>query len=207
MATERELKYSVTKAFPDSMVLQAVFEANDYDLSQAVYKSYKDRYYDDALGTLKQAGYALRRRRSAKLNLATLKTRGAVDGAQHEREELELPLEGRYWPEEIKRQLMSLCPLENLRTQLELATERTEYKVKQTGKPIAVIAFDEVRANYPKSEQSVQFSETEIEAVDDTSLETLEAIAELIDRFVPLSPNSSSKPERARALLSLGEGF
>ncbi len=51
------------------------------------------------------------------------------------------------------------------------------------------------------------FNEVEIEAVGETDEATLEEIAALLDQVTPLTPNSSSKLERALALLSLGESL
>ena len=210
MTTELELKFSTLEdGFPSAPELKQAFSGSGYSLGQPALHINRDRYFDDAVYTLKQAGFALRRRTvEDKVNgnrvLATLKSAGKVDGAAHEREELEIILSGYTWPPEIFERIAPLTDPHRLRTRLELTTERRSYPVEKEGKVVAILAFDDVSARYAGSDHSAEFSEAEIEAVGATPLRDLEQIAERVDQVVQLAPNTANKVERAEVLLSLG---
>jgi len=207
MPVERELKFSLLEDFPSFEELAEVFRTSGYTLSAQDTLQQHDRYYDDEVGTLKRRGLALRRRSVDGEVLATLKRQGEVAGALHERLELELPMTGGTWPGAVLRPVSTLTDPTSLRIQLELITERLNYTVAQDGVALARVSFDDVSANYPQSEQSVHFTEAEIEALGDTSSEMLQDIADLVDRVVRLTPNPVNKVARAEALLSLGASF
>lgn len=209
MATELELKFStLADDFPSAPELKSAFSGSGFGLGQPGLEIHRDRYFDDAVNSLRASGLALRRRTvEDKVNgnrvLATLKSAGNVSGAAHEREELEVLLTGYTWPPDIFERVAPITDPHLLRVKLELATERRSYPVERDGKVIAMLAFDAVEAKYVSAAQSVTFSEAEIEAVGKTSLAELEAVAAIVDRAVHLTPNSANKVERAEALLSL----
>lgn len=207
MAVERELKFSVTEdSWPPAAALAKALSHANFELGAAELIRQRDRYYDTATGHLRQAGLALRKRSVNAQSYATLKTQGQVADGMHEREELELPMAAATWPEAIAAQLSPLVSLAQLRTQLELVTERLSNPVLRLGAPVAVLSFDTVRANYPGHDQQVTFYEVEIEA-QGAGAPQLQAIADAVARTLPLTPSSASKLERASALLSLGVGF
>lgn len=207
MPIERELKFSLLEDFPSFEELAEVFRTSGYTLSVQDALQQHDRYYDDEVETLKQRGLALRRRSVNGEVMATLKRQGEVAGALHERLELELPMTSGTWPGPVIRPVSTLTDPTKLRIQLELITERLNYAVVQDGVALARVSFDDVSASYPQSEQSVHFTEAEIEALGDTPSETLQGVADVIDRVVRLTPNPVNKVARAEALLSLGASF
>ena len=207
MPVERELKFSLQEDFPSFEELAEVFRASGYTLTSQGTLQQHDRYYDDEDRTLKRRGLALRRRSVEGKVLATLKRQGEVAGALHERLELELPFTGDRWPGPVIRPVSTLTDPANLRIMLELNTQRVGYSVAQNGAALALLTFDDVSASYPRSEQSVHFTEAEVEALGDTDAETLQGVADLVDGVVRLTPNAVNKLERAEALLSLGASF
>ncbi len=205
MATERELKFSTLgKRWPTFEELEEVLTAGNYQLRPEGLRQHRDRYFDDATDSLKRAGVALRRRTGTGERLATLKTRGQVDGASHVRDELELPLRGSAWPEPIVARLDGLADLTALRSHVTLETERERFVVAHNDLDLAVLSFDDVRANRPGSDRWAHFREIEIEAIDETTDDELTSIAELLTGATHLTLNSSTKLERAEALLELG---
>jgi triphosphatase len=208
MTIERELKFSLLDPPPAAEELESAFRGSPFALQAAGTRAHHDLYYDDPSGTLAAAGLALRRRRSGTREVATLKTLGTVSGAAHEREEVEWPVESDgAWPEPIlarlARHLGDGAP-DALRPRLEIDTVRAVFDVRQDGRRLATLCFDDVEARYPGSDRSALFREAEIEADGDTPLGTLEAVAERLERIVALSPSGVTKLQRAEAVLLLG---
>lgn len=212
MPTERELKFSLLDDYlPSRPEIEATLSSIGLTVVHSDTLRQRDRYYDDARRSLALAGVALRRRSVGGRRLATLKTRGEVDGAYHRREELELPLEGAAWPAEVAERvtdLSGLADLTTLETRVRLDADRLLYTLgRDGGREVATLCFDRVEASLPGSEQSVHFSEVEIEALGDTSRDELERIAGRVDRVVRLSASGVTKLERAEALLAFGAGL
>ena len=207
MPVERELKFSLLEDFPSPEELAPVFTAAGYKLSPAETVEQHDRYYDDAKRTLNGHGLALRKRKVNGRTLATLKRPGSVSGALHERDEIEVPFAGENWPSAVLRPVSTLIDPAALRSQIDLNTVRTNYQVSRAGQDLATLSFDAVSAEYPGGEQSVHFTEAELEALGETSADELQAIADLVDTVVRLTPNATDKLTRAEALLSLGATF
>lgn len=208
MPVERELKFSLLEdQFPSFEELAPVFTAAGYSLSPAETVEQHDRYYDDAERTLNSYGLALRKRKVNGRTLATLKRSGSVSGALHEREEVEVPFVGNDWPGAVFRPLSTLVDPADLRSRLDLTTQRTNHRVARAGKDLATLSFDTVRAEYPGGAQSVHFTEAEIEALGETNADELQTIADLVDTVIRLTPNAVDKLARAEALLSLGATF
>ena len=206
VANERELKFSSQlDRDPNESELAGALEAAGFVLGPATRIHNKDRYFDDARLSLSRAGLALRRRMSEGEVVATLKTRGQIVGALHDREEIELPMEGHAWPKPIRDRVETLTELGMIKTHTVIETERLRYAVLEGGRPVAILAFDSVTARTPQGERSVGFSEVEIEAHGPTEAGTLERIAQAVDRIVPLTANSSTKLERVRQLLMFGD--
>ncbi|MFN2323071.1 MAG: CYTH domain-containing protein [Trueperaceae bacterium] len=156
---------------------------------------------------LAAAGVALRRREAAGGTLAALKTLGTVVGALHVRDEVEVPMEGEDWPVPVARRLAEHVALWQLRPRVEVATERTTYRVVFEGRPVALLAFDEVRARLPGGEREALFAEAELEALGDVDEGVLVGAAEVVERLVRLTPSAVTKLQRAEALLVLGAAF
>lgn len=208
MASERELKYSLMDDHhPSAAELRAALQPAGFEVGQPRRIDQQDRYFDDARLSLSRAGLALRRRMGDGRILATLKSAGAVDGALHEREEIEAEIEERGWPAPVRERVEAVADPAGLKPVMEIDTDRLRYAVTRGGESLAILTFDAVEARYPQSDQSVLFDELEIEAVGDTPVATLEAIAAALDGLLRLTPNANTKLDRARALLMLGAGF
>lgn len=204
MATERELKFSTDgERKPTVRELTSLLRDGGYLATPEGERLQRDRYYDDAIGSVARAGFALRRRRIGDARSAALKGAGSVSGALHEREELELPLTGTGWPDAIARRLEGVVDPTALRSRVALETRRDRYRIDRNEAPVATLSFDEVEASRPEGSQRVRFSEVEIEAIDDADAAELERIAELLEPLVLLTPSSTTKLERAAALLDL----
>lgn len=204
MALERELKYSVADGFvPSIEELASVFEGSGFRVLAGKSQSVFDRYLDDDVGNLRRGGLALRTRAVDGDTFATLKSAGTIDGALHERDELELPMPDAALPQLIGHRIAAETELERLRPSVELRTERVLYPVEQQGQVVAILSFDAVEARRPDGPRGAHFHEVEIEAAGDAGRAVLEAIAERLQGLVPLTPNSTSKLGRAEALLLL----
>jgi len=204
---ERELKFSLLDPPPADDVLVDAFRGSGYALDPRVSERLLDVYVDTVDFALRAAGIALRRRDISGRRVATLKTIGRVRGPYHERAELELPLEPHgAWPAALLTLLARLVPVSptKLMAQLELRTERRTFAVQRDAGMVALLAFDEVAARAPGGEREALFREAELEAMAGTLLSDLEAIAERLERVLPLTPSGVTKLQRAEALLSLG---
>jgi triphosphatase len=211
MALERELKFSLLDAPPPAEELRAALLGTPFALEALGTHLQHDRYVDDAGGTLRRAGLALRRRRRGAAEGAALKRLGTVDGALHERDELEatIPPSGA-WPSVIVEALAEAVGgdvLAGARTVVELDTERTAYAVTQGGRRVALLVFDDVTARHPGSERSAHFREAELEAIGEVALETLLDLAGRFADVVVLTPSSVTKLQRAEAVLSVGDAL
>ena len=200
---ERELKYSS----PDDNIpilseLEPIFI--NYKISPAKLYQIHDRYYDDATNSLEKAGIGLRKRKINSKRLVTLKSNAQNQEEYFERKELELELKGSKWPDEILKELESICNVSALRRIIEFRTERVSYTVSQA-KPLAIISFDRVTAKLANIDKKTSFFEVEIEAIAGTSQSKLLIIAQTLEKVISLSANTSNKLARAKALLSLGE--
>jgi inorganic triphosphatase YgiF len=207
MAAERELKFSLVDPPPPEPELLAVAGRGPYAFVPQGTAVHVDRYYDDDAGALAAAGVALRRREGAGGALAAVKTLGTVVGALHVREEVEAPMAGEDWPVPVARRLAEHVALWQLRPRVEVATERTTYRVVHEGRLVALLAFDEVRARRPGGEREALFAEAELEALGDVADAVLVGAAELVERLVRLTPSAVTKLQRAEALLALGAAF
>jgi inorganic triphosphatase YgiF len=204
--TERELKFSTAGANPPGEEeLAEALAREGFELGPAAVVHNKDRYFDDARLSLSRAGLALRRRMSEGEMLATLKTRGSVTVALHDREEIELPMDGREWPKPILDRVATVTVPGLLQPHTLVETKRHRFAVLHGGRPVAVLAFDKVTARSQHGERSVGFDEVEIEAHGATDGATLERIAGAVAEVVALTPNALTKLERVRELLMLGD--
>jgi inorganic triphosphatase YgiF len=212
MPIERELKFSLLDAPPAEAEVTAVFRGSRFTVEPLGCKTHVDRYYDDGERTLARSGVALRRRRTGASEVATLKWIGTVEGAAHEREEVEGVME-EGWPAAILERLALHLQdaVLDLRPRLELTIERTSFSVRQGGSLVATLSFDDVSARYPDGERAAMFWEVELEAETsagaapgDDVVAALHEVAERLDRLMTLTPSSANKLERAEAMLSLG---
>jgi triphosphatase len=203
---ELELKFSTPRRDPpDEFELSAALSRAGFELGPGTRVDNKDRYFDDPRLSLSRAGLALRRRMSEGRMVATLKTRGTVDGAIHDRDEIELPMEGQAWPRPILDRIAVVTAPGLLEPHTLIETGRLRFAVLEAGKPVAVLAFDSVIASSQRGERSVGFEEVEIEAHGSTDRDVLGRIASAVAETMPLAENSATKLERVRELLMLGD--
>lgn len=206
MQLERELKFSLLDDyFPSKLELAPGFLQAGYRLVADGFEKHHDTYFDDDFKSLESAGWGLRKRKLKNKTLATLKHKGSQNQGLSERHEIEAEFTND-WPPAIQTKLLGIT-VHDLSAKLELKVTRTQYRIFDDFKLLATLYFDEVSANYPHSEQEVSFSEAEFEAAPETTNDTLKALADLVDPIARLNPNSSTKLERAIALLGLGEGL
>ncbi len=207
MPRELELKFTTDSPLPTVSELQSALEPLGLSTAEARKLFVKDRYFDDARASLSRAGLALRRRMQDGQMLATLKTRGNVQGAHHEREEIELPLPERGWPQQIEDRVSLVTEVSALKPYVVIDNERTLFPVFNAQmEPICELSFDLVRAGFQQGSTRVEFFEIEIEAAEDVQLQALEDIAAALEKLLTLSPSPFTKLERAQALL-LGAGL
>ena len=201
MPTERELKFTVdVERAPSDDALLAAFEGAAMRLEARGTLTHADRYYDDPRLSLSRSGVALRRRIGGGRILATLKTHGRVVGALHEREEIELPMEGRAWPDPIRDRVARITDPEALKGRFELETARRRFMVHGPEGELAELSIDQVEASRPTGGRSVRFAEIEIEDRGGGTA-SLERIAARLAEFVDLRPSDETKLEKARRLL------
>lgn len=204
MALERELKFSASEDHvPSRVELDATFLGEPFDVARARSSSVFDIYLDDDARNLQRAGLALRLRVVEGDTVATLKSKGVSTGALHEREELELPAPGDVLPAPIHARVSEHAAPEALQVRVELRTERVVYPIEKGGDTVAYLSFDAVEARRPDGPWGAHFHEVEVEAVGSVGTEVLNAIAERVGAILALTANSSTKLERAEALLSL----
>ena len=197
MATEREHKFRIDKAFPEVAKLAEQYAALGLELRFQGIREQHDVYYDTPTLTLLHAGVALRLRQFDGQTLATYKGADAVKGSLHTREELELP-HTEPWPREILDKLGPLGVAETLEPLLELTTQRQRYLLVKNGQTQAELTFDEVTSVY--GEQRAGFLELELEAAPDTPDADLEMLARPLEQ-PGLTPHTQDKLTHALTLL------
>jgi inorganic triphosphatase YgiF len=204
---ELELKFSFAgDAFPSEEELAATLRPHGFALRAEGTLELNDRYFDTRKRTLMQAGVAVRERRLADRVLVTLKQAGCAEGALHEREELELPLEAGRWPHAITAQLAALTPLTLLKPLVDLHAHKERYLIGH-GEARAELSLDSVSASFPDSESSAHFFEVELEARDTSGADFLLRVSDALSPLMPLVPCSVNKLERALALLELASSW
>ncbi len=204
MPRERELKFSLSE-LPNLSALENELTEVGFTVQVLGTRVQNDTYVDTPERGLERAGLALRVRETQNERLATLKmggeTAGEVKDGLHDREELELPLQNGAWPEPIRARLEGL-DTDALKPTLTLRNERTRYLVLEDKTELAELSLDEVTARRPGEAREVHFLELEIEARSGSD-EDLRGIAEVLKRFLTLTPESLSKPRHAEALLGI----
>ncbi len=197
MATEREHKFRIDKAFPEVAKLVEQYAALGLELRFQGIREQHDVYYDTPILTLLHAGVALRLRQFDGQTLATYKGAGVVKGSLHTREELELPY-SEPWPREIMDKLEPLGVAETLAPLLELTTRRQRYLLVKNDQTRAELTFDEVTSVY--GEACVTFLELELEAAPGTPDTDLEMLARPLEQS-SLTPHAQDKLTHALTLL------
>jgi inorganic triphosphatase YgiF len=204
---ELELKFSFAgDAFPSEEELAATLRPHGLSLRAEGALELSDRYFDTRKRKLTQAGVAVRERRLADRVLVTLKRAGRTEGALHEREELELPLEAGRWPHAVTAQLAALTPLTLLEPLIDLHAHKERYLIGQ-GEARAELSLDSVSASFPGSESSTHFFEVELEARGTSDANFLLRVSDALSSLMPLVPCSVNKLERALALLELASSW
>lgn len=206
MPTELELKFTIdAERTPSDDAVVGAFEATELRIEARGTLAHADRYYDDPRLSLSRAGVALRRRIGGGRIVATLKTRGRVAGGLHEREEVELPMEGRAWPDPIRDRVARITDPEALKGRFELETARRRFVVHGPDGELAELSIDRVEASRPTGGRSVTFAEVEVEDRGGGAA-ALERIAARLAGVVELHPSEETKLEKARRLLLGAEG-
>lgn len=206
MTTELELKFSIDgDRAPTDETVAGAFEGTELRIEPRGRLAHADRYYDDPRLGLSRAGVALRRRIGGGRIVATLKTRGRVIGALHEREEVEFPMEGRAWPEPILDRVSAITDPEALKGRFELETERRRFVVHGPDGTLAEVSIDQVDASRPTGGRTVSFAEIEVEDRGGGPV-ALERIAARLADVVELRPSDETKLEKARRLLLGADG-
>src|SRR5690554_2476894 len=179
MPRELELKFTTDSPLPSAEQLAEALSPLGLSLGEGRKDFIKDRYFDDPRASLSRAGLALRRRMHAGQMLATLKTRGSVAGAVHDREEIELALPERGWPQAIADRVSLVTDPSALKPYTVLDSERTVFPVLNgNSERLADLSFDLVTAGFQQGATKVEFLEIEIEAAAEVQAAELEAIAD-----------------------------
>lgn len=185
MKIERELKFSSTEEHVPSLPeLRQALGTSSLELGPETIRRHVDSYYDDRAGSLRRAGWALRKRRSIDKTIATLKgapsavgdagadgQAGAVEdagrgSALQSRPELEVELDEvadrlvNGWPPEIAAALPPAIDLGAVRELVELRVRRVAVAVTRAGSPVAELAFDEVICSVPGNLPGATLEET-----------------------------------------------
>ncbi len=206
MPRELELKFTTDSPLPSAEQLAGVLSPLGFSLGDSRKDYIKDRYFDDPRASLSRAGLAVRRRMHAGQMLATLKSRGSIDGAVHEREEIELPLPDRGWPQAIADRISVITDPGALKPYTVLDSERTVFPILNAAmERLADLSFDLVTASFQQGTTKVEFLEIELEAAADVEVDVLSAISQRLEQVMQLAPSPFTKLERAQALL-LGAG-
>jgi inorganic triphosphatase YgiF len=207
MAVELELKFASSSGrVPGSEELQAALAPLGLEVGEVSKTFIKDRYFDDPRANLTRAGLAVRRRMADGRMLATLKTRGHLQGGLYQREEIEEPLPDRGWPKAIHDRVSLVTDPASLKPYTVLDNERTVVPVLQDGRLRATLSFDSVTASLQSGGSKHHFAEVEVEAagpVDDPqeAAGLLERIGLALQGIMPLRAGTLTKLERAQALL------
>ncbi|MDR9392365.1 MAG: CYTH domain-containing protein, partial [Trueperaceae bacterium] len=181
MKTERERKYLRPAGDPpDRAALTEAWAPWGLEVGDAVHLEHRDRYYDDPRLSLQRAGFALRRRTGEGRVVATLKTLGTVQGAEHVRGELEVVLDAdapQGWPTGIADAVGTVTDPGALHVVMALDVVRTDRPVLRGGVRVATLSFDTVAARKPGQDRRVAWSEVELEWVEDVADDASEALA------------------------------
>jgi len=163
-----------------------------------------DRYMDSAGWALARAGYAARLRTSNRRTLISIKGRGSAEPGPQRREELEGPADPAAppseWPPSAARDLLlELCGDDPLTELLTLRQMRRVRRLRGEGESTAELSVDEVEV-FAAERRIGSFDELEVELKRGTD-EPLGALAEVLQQDEGLRPLSSSKFDRAVAIL------
>ena len=205
MAVEREHKFLVGTAFPESSRLREAFGKRGFELRLSAPREQSDVYYDTPALTLLAAGVALRIRRYDGEMLATYKESGVVRGSLHAREELELPYSAP-WPAEILAKLAPLGVVNDLEPLVQLSAQHVRYLVygdygnESGSSALAELSLDDVSAAH--GAQQISFKELELEAQPTLPDAAFADLAEVL-RGLGLEPHSGDKLSHALTLLGL----
>ena len=153
---ERERKFSSPEGHvPSRAELALALEPTAFSVEAGRVVRQHDTYFDDARGSLRAAGWALRLRRVAGRTVATAKSAGRVAGAVHEREEIELevPDDAPTWPAEIVRALPTWVDPVAMVPVVLLDTARIAFTLRSDAGAVVELVFDEVRCRLPADDE------------------------------------------------------
>ncbi|MFO7545559.1 MAG: CYTH domain-containing protein [Trueperaceae bacterium] len=161
MPLERERKFSSPEGHvPSRAELALSLDDTDFSVDAGRVARQRDIYFDDARGSLRAAGWALRLRQVAGRTIATAKSAGRVVGALHEREEIEEEVHiaaaevtaanvAPTWPATILRALEAWVDPTSVVPVVLLDTARIAFTLQKEAGAVVELAFDEVRCRLP----------------------------------------------------------
>ena len=205
MISEVEAKFSV----PDSETfrrLKSLETLAGFELSKGRLVAVHDSFLDTAGRKLSSAGYVLRIRESGGKAFATLKGKGKIKGAIHEREELECEIPGvrtplAEWPKsKVREKLLSLTGNSPLLPLFEQMQSRFVRAIEKEGREIAELSLDEV--SVAGKTGALNYSEIEAELKPEGTRADLKRIAEALISEHRLSPEPCSKFARGQEFAS-----
>lgn len=201
---ERELKFRVDDPGVFAELLSRS-ELAGYTLARSGHEQQQNTYYDTSDGQLRSRGYSLRVRDLGTHRVLTLKWNGRVDGATHERNELEAPLGagelGQPWPAGELGDLLGtlLGPTPLLQPLFTIATERHKLLAGPAAAPVAEVALD--HSTVLAGELREQFYELEAEQLPGGNEGDVQLLDTALRGSWPLVPEERSKFERGLRLL------
>ena len=187
--------------------LQETDQLAGFLLSSGHSRSIHDFYLDTAELSIKQAGYACRKREQTDKTVITLKQLAASDQAVHRREEFEISLPAAdlppaQWPDSPARNLIlqfiqqkPLIPLFDLNQTRFVRLMRSHRE-----RLVAELSIDEVHIQATDSERI--YYELEAELLAEGTESDLEKIQNCLQQEWALIPASCSKFERALTLIT-----
>ena len=199
---EIEAKYTTSDPSQFARLLKAD-TLGDYSLKPIEEQHITDHYMDTLHHAIWQDGYACRMREKNGEWFVTVKGRGGVEGAIHQREEYEMAVQPdtppQQWPDGPARNLiLSLTHSLPLNELCVIRQHRTLRVVCQSKRIVGELSLDVVEIEADNQRETGY--EVEIELEQGGTLEDLLVLGDILQTY-GLCPESRSKFERALALI------
>lgn len=165
----------------------------------------EDTLLDSADRAIGEAAHALRLRRANGVPLVTLKGPKVLQGAVHQREEIELPLDGAdpenpaTWPAPMPERVAALVGGRPLLPRLHVLNVRHLWPVYHESQEVAELALD--RGVILGGWQEMAMHEVEVELASGGEMSDLMRIATRLRDTLPLEPEPRGKSERGIAMI------
>ena len=206
--TERELKLCVGTELT-ALALDLLIEEAGISVLARETRKQRDRYFDTKELVLAANGAALRTREHAGAGQICWKGRGSVQGALHEREEIEIewplgaePRRASELPDSLRDRVEPFTFRERLRPLVTFETTRQVRKcASPDGREIFEVALDEVVAECGDGERH-EFREVEIEGEVPPGGTAIH-LQEVLTRRAGATPSVTNKVQRALALCKI----